>query len=84
MRDIILRTIAEADEEDSKLYVKAAVKRREELLNGGEVGYLEFTKEWVAHRDWLTEEVKRFLAEEGNEEWNEEDSDTDTRENIEI
>ena len=32
MRDIILRTIAEADEEDSKLYVKAAVKRREELL----------------------------------------------------
>lgn len=68
MREQVLNAIAQASEEDSKLYVQAAVKRREELLNGGEVGYMEFSKEWVKHRDRLTEEVKRYLAEEGDDE----------------
>lgn len=40
----VLRTIAQANEEESKIYLEAAIRRREELLDGGEIICAEFSK----------------------------------------
>ncbi|MBQ3192302.1 MAG: hypothetical protein IJB59_01880 [Oscillospiraceae bacterium] len=43
----VLRTIAQANEEESKIYLEAAIRRREELLDGGEIICAEFSKEKI-------------------------------------
>lgn len=62
MKEMVLQAIAQASEEESKLYMQAAIRRREFFLDGGEVLYSEFSRELVQHRDELNQlalEVER-------------------------
>ena len=64
MDEQVLNAIARANEEESKIYLKAALNRRKEFLDGGEILCREFSKEWVAHREKIMERVREIQREE--------------------
>jgi len=55
--DKVLKAIQEADEKKLRQYLEAILKRREQMLEGGEILYREFSKADVERRSWIMERL---------------------------
>lgn len=64
----VLKWMEQINEEESKVILEAAARRREAFLNGGEVLYSVYTKEEIAHIENLMRRLRDYREEEGNAE----------------
>jgi len=60
--DTVLVAIMEADEEKLLQYLEVILERRQQMLNGGEILYREFSKEAVERREKLMKQMESYEA----------------------
>ena len=60
---LILEEISKANKKDSETILRAAVRRREEHLDGEEVLCAEFTRQQVERRNAIMERMRKYEEE---------------------
>lgn len=65
----VLRYVEQANAEEAEIIMKAAIRRREGFLDGGEIVWTEYSRERVEHLKGLIKRAMQEAAEEGQEIW---------------
>lgn len=67
MEEYVLKAIQNADQETIQIYLQAALARRTEFLQGGDILYYERSAAMLAHIAEVTKKVEEILAAEAED-----------------